>query len=77
MIGDSNEETNFHLKLLSTDRQFSRFLKAFANNLSANIKLSKTQLSKIVQSEGFQGRFLGRLLKPGLPLMKNALKTIS
>ena len=37
--------------------------KAFENNLSANIKLSKTQLSKIVQSGRFLGRLLGPLLK--------------
>ena len=43
------------------------------NNSTANIKLSKTQLSKIVQS-GFLGRFLEPLVKTGLPLMKNVLK---
>ena len=57
VIGDSNDETNFPHKLLLTDRQVSKLCKAFANNSSANIKLSKTQISKIVQS----GRFLGEL----------------
>ena len=42
VIGDSNDETNFPLKLLLTDTQNSRLSKAFADNLSANIKLSKT-----------------------------------
>ena len=51
--------------------------KAFANSLSANIKLSKNQLSKIVQSRGFLGRFLSPLLKPGLPLMKNVLQPLA
>ena len=37
--------------------------KAFANNSSANMKLSKTQLHKIGQLEGFLGRLLGPLLK--------------
>ena len=37
--------------------------KAFANNSTANIKLSKTQLHKIGQSRGFLGRLLGPLLK--------------
>ena len=47
-IGDSNDETNFsHKSLLTTDRQVSGLRKTFANNSSANIKLSKTQLSKI------------------------------
>ena len=53
MIGDSNVETNFPYKLLLPDRQVSKSRKAFANNLLANIKLSQTQLSKIVQSGGF------------------------
>ena len=49
-------ESNFPHKLLFTDRadrQVSRLHKAFANKWSANIKISKTQLSKIVQSGGF------------------------
>ena len=62
MIGDN--ENNFPHKLLLTKRQVSNLRKAFANNLSADIKFSKTQLSKIIQSRGFLGRLLGRLLKP-------------
>ena len=50
IIGDSNDEINFPHKLLLTDTQVSRLRKAFGNNSSANIKLSKTQLSKIVES---------------------------
>ena len=46
MIGNSNYEINFKTKLLLTDRQVSKF---HLNNLSANIKLLKTQLSKIAQ----------------------------
>ena len=68
-IGHSNDEYNFPHKLLLTNTQVLRLQKAFANNSSANIKLSKTQLHKIGQS----GRVLGLLLKPGLPLMKNVL----
>ena len=59
MIDNSNDETN---KLLLTNTQVSRHRKAFANNLSANVKLSKTQLHKIQQSEGFLCRRLGPLL---------------
>ena len=65
--GDSNDETNCRYKLLLTDRQVLRLCKAFANNSAANIKLSKTQLSKIVQSGGFIGRLLRPLRKTGLP----------
>ena len=48
--------------------------KAFVNNSSSNVQLSKTQQSKIIQSAGFLGRLLGLLLKADLPLIKNALK---
>ena len=63
MIGD--DETNFPHKLLLTNRQISNFRKAFTNHLSADIKLSKTQLSKVMQSGGFLGKLLGPLLKTG------------
>ena len=49
--------------------------KAFPNNSSANIKLSKTYLHKIGQSRGFLGRLSGTLLRSGLSLMKNILRT--
>ena len=51
MIGDN--ETNFPHKLLLTNRQVANLRKAFANHLAANIKLSKAQLSKMIQSGGF------------------------
>ena len=70
MIGNSNDETNFPLELLLTNRQVANFRKAFANNSSTDIKLSKTQLPKTIQSGGFLGRLLGPLLKTGLPLIK-------
>ena len=73
-IGDSNDENNFPHKLLLNDTQVSRLRKAFANNSSANIKLSKDQLHKIGQSGGFLHR---PLPKTGLPLMKNILKAIA
>ena len=44
------------------------------NYLLTDIKLSKTQLSKMIQSGGFLGKLLGPLLKTGLPLMKNVIK---
>ena len=43
MIGNSNDETIFPLKLLLPDRQVARLPKAFANNSPANKDLSKTQ----------------------------------
>ena len=75
MIGD--DESNFSHKLLSTNRQVANLRKAFANYLSADIKLSKTQLSKMIQSGGFPGRLLGPLLKTGLSLIKNVIKPLA
>ena len=51
IIVKSNGEANFSHALVLTDRQVSKFWKAFENNLSANVKLSKTQLYKIVQQD--------------------------
>ena len=76
MTGDSNDETNFPHKLL-TYRHVSRLHKAFSNNSSGNIKLSKTQLSETVQSRGSLGKLLGPLMRVGLPLMKNGFTPIA
>ena len=46
------------------------------NNSSANIKLSKSQLSKIVQSERFLGRSLELILKTHLSLVKNVVMAL-
>ena len=75
MIGD--DETNFPHKLLLTNRQVANLRKSFPNNLSTDIKLSKTQLSKMMQSGGFLGRLLGLLLKTGLPLIKNVINPLA
>ena len=75
MIGDN--ETNFPHKLLLTNREVSNLWKFFANNSSIDIKLSKTQLSKAVQSEVFLSRLLGLLLKTGLLLIKNVIKSLA
>ena len=75
MIGDN--ETNFPHKLLLINRQVLNIRKAFANNSLASIKLSKTQLSKMIQSEKCLGRLLGPLLKTGLPLISNVIKPLA
>ena len=66
MVGNSNDNTNFPHKLLLT-----------ANNLSTDVKFSKTQLLKMSQSGGFLGNFLsklaGSLMKVAIPLAKNVL----
>ena len=75
MIGDN--ETNFPHKFLLTNRQVVNLCKIFTNKSSTNIKLSETQLSKMIQSGGFLGRLLGPLLKTGLPLIKNVIKPLA
>ena len=68
MTSNCDDKINFPYELLLTNR------KAFANNSSNDIKLSKTQLPKMIQSGGFLCRLRGPLLKTGLPLMKNVIK---
>ena len=75
MIGDN--EVNFPPHLLLDNTQVSNLRKAFANNSSANIRFSKTQLSKMIQSRGFLGKLLGPLLKSGLPLISNVIKPLT
>ena len=77
MIGDSNDEINFSHKLLLTDGQVLSIRKSFADNATADIKFSKTQLSKVIQSGGLLGKLLGPLLKTGLSLIKNVITPLA
>ena len=62
-----------HEFLLKT-RQITNLRNAFENNMSTDIKLSKTQISKIIQSGVFLGSWLSRipgpLIKVAVPLAK-------
>ena len=51
--------------------------RAFAKHTSTDIKLSKTQLSNMIESGGFLGRLLGPLLRTGLSLMKSVIKPLA
>ena len=77
MVSNSNDNTNFPHELLLTNRQVENIRKAFANHSSIDIKLSKAQLSKMIQSGGFLGNLLGKLagplMKVAMPLAKNVL----
>ena len=77
MIGNSGDATNFPHKLLLANGQVANLRKAFANKSSTNIRISKTQLSKMAQSEGFLGRLIGPLLKTDLKLMRNVIKPLA
>ena len=64
-------------ELLLTTRQNTKLRNAVNNNSATDIKLSKTQMKKIIQSGGFLGKLLsklaGPLMKIALPLAKNVL----
>ena len=77
MIGNLDDETNFPHKLLLINRQVITLRKAFANHKSADINLSKTQLSNMMQLGGFLGWHLGPLLKTGLPLINSVIKPLA
>ena len=64
-------------ELLLTTRQNTKLRNAINNNFATDIKLSKAQIKKLIQSGGFLGKFLiklaGPLMKVAMPLAKNVL----
>ena len=75
-IRNFNKDERPH-ELLLTTRQNSNLRNAYNNNSATDIKLSKTQIKKIIQSGEFLGNLLsklaGPLMKVALPLAKNVL----
>ena len=75
-IKNFNKEDLPH-ELLLTTRQNTKLRNAINNNLATDIKLSKAQIKKLIQSGGFLGKLLsklvGPLMKVALPLAKNVL----
>ena len=67
--------------MLLTTRQNTKLRNAINNNLATDIKLSKAQIKKSMQSGGFLGKLLsklaGPLMKVALPLAKNVLAPLS
>ena len=63
--------------MLLTTRQNTKLRNALNNNSATDIKLSKAQINKIIQSGGFLGKLLsklaGPLIKIAWPLTKNVL----
>ena len=64
-------------QLLLTTRQKTKIRNSFNNNMPTDLKLSKAQISKIIQSGGFLSRLFGPLLKTGLPLIKKVIKPLA
>ena len=64
-------------ELLLKTRQKVKLRNTFINNMSTNLKLSRAQISKIIQSGGFLGSLLsklaGPLMKVAISLAKNVL----
>ena len=73
MLSQNKIGTNFPLNSLLSDKKVSSIYKVFENKPLVKEKLSKIQISKIIQSERFLGRLLEPLMKVGLPLMRNVL----
>ena len=67
---------NLPHELFLTQRQITKLRSNIENNLKTDIKLSKAQISKIIQYGGFLGKVLGLLLKTGLPLLKSVIKPL-
>ena len=67
-------------ELLLTTRQKTNLRNAFNNNMSTNLKLSKAQISKTIQSGGFLGSLLSKLASPLIkiasPFAKKSLSSI-
>ena len=69
-------KNNLPHELFLITRQTTKLRNAIENNLQTDIKLSKAQISKIIQSGGFLGKILGELLKTGLSLLKSVIKPL-
>ena len=75
-IRNFNKDETLH-ELLLTTRQNTKLRNALNNNSATDIKLSKAQIKKLIQSGGFLGKLLsklaGPLMKVAMSLAKNVL----
>ena len=67
---------NLPHELLLTTRQITKLRNAIENNMLTDIRLSKAQISKIIQSGGFLDKIIGPLLKTGWSLLKSVIKPL-
>ena len=79
-IKNFNKDETPH-ELLLTTRQNTKLCNAINNNSAIDIKLSKAQIKKLIQSGGLLGKLLsklaGPLMKVALPLAKNVLAPLA
>ena len=75
-IRNFNKEDLPH-ELLLTIRQNTKLRNAISNNMATDLKLSKAQIKKMIQSGGFLGKLwsklAGPLMKVAMPLAKKVL----
>ena len=78
-IKNLNKEDLPH-ELLLTTRQNTKLRNAINNHMTTDIKLSKAQIKKLIQSRRFLGKLLsklaGPLMKVAMPLAKNVLAPV-
>ena len=67
---------NLPYELLLTTRQKTKLRNALNNNMSADLKLSKAQISKIIQSGGFLGSLLSKLARPLMKVVISLAKNV-
>ena len=71
---------NLPHELLLATRQKAKVRNAFNNNMSTDLKLSRAQISKMIQSGGFLGSLLSKLAVPlmrvAIPLAKKILASL-
>ena len=76
-IKNLNKEDLPHELLLTTRQNTNVINNAINNNLATDIKLSKAQIKKLIQSGGFLGKLLSKLacplMKVAMPLAENVL----
>ena len=63
------EEEEFPHELFLTTRPTTKIRNAFANNMSTDIKLIKSQISKVIQSGGSFGSWIANLGKKALKVL--------
>ena len=67
---------NLPHELLLTTRQTTKLRNAIGHNMATDIKMSKAQISKIIQFGGFLDKLLGPLLKNWIAIIKTVIKPL-
>ena len=78
IIGNKNfNKADLRHELFLTQTQINKLREKVENNMSADIKLSKAQINKLIKAGSAVGsilaRFLPKLIKPDISLGKNTL----